>query len=210
MAESRSGWSSDVAGAPTIRSMAFSLADRAVRGLTADEVLAMVQAGILSEDEPVELLHGVLTRVSPKSPQHEAVKARLNRWLSPAHAAGACKVRIEAPILVPDPTSLPEPDLLVLAADHDDVVHPTTALLVIEVAVTSLGTDTEIKPTLYAAAGVPELWVVDVTGRCVRTFTDPHPDGYATRDVRRPGEQLHPARVPVEPLDLEALLHGIG
>jgi Uma2 family endonuclease len=190
--------------------MALTVGDRDVRPLTADEVLRMVQSGILSEDEPVELLHGVLTRVSPKSAPHEAVKARLNRWLAPGAAAGLHEVRIEAPILVPDRTSLPEPDIAVVAPGGDPLRHPTTALLVVEVAVSSLRTDTTVKPTLYAQAGIPELWVVDVDHRGVEIFRDPRGAVYATRRSARADDVVEALRVAAGPLALPELFAGLG
>ena len=75
-AASRCGWCGDVA-APTIPSMALTVADRDVRPLTVDEVMRMVELGILAEDERVELLHGVLTEKAVKGPEHEALKTRL-------------------------------------------------------------------------------------------------------------------------------------
>ncbi len=189
--------------------MPFAVGDRAVRPLTADEVLRMVDVGILGEDEPVELLHGVLTEVSPKSPDHEAVKARLIRWLALASAAGGHEVRVEAPIVVPDTTSLPEPDVLVVPAGQDPTRHPTTALLVIEVAVSSLRTDTTVKPALYAAAGVPEVWVVDVCARRVHVLSDPGTGGYAIEVVVGPDGLAAPRQVEAEPLDLAGLFAGL-
>jgi Uma2 family endonuclease len=190
--------------------MALTVADRAVRPLTADEVLRMVELGVLSEDEPVELLHGVLTEVSPKSPAHEAVKLRLSRWLAPGMAAGTYDVRVEAPIVVPDRTSLPEPDVAVVAAPGDPLRHPTTALLVIEVAVSSLAIDTTVKPALYAAAGVPELWVVDVEARRVRRFNDPAAGAYARVQDLEPPAGVRPQDVAVGSLDLCLLFAGLG
>ena len=75
--------------APTIIDMALTVGDRAVRPLTADEVLRMLELGILSEDEPAELLHGVLTAVTRQSVAHVAVLQRLQRWLAPLVVAGA-------------------------------------------------------------------------------------------------------------------------
>jgi Uma2 family endonuclease len=189
--------------------MALSIGDRAVRPLTADEAMRMVEAGILSEEEPVELLCGALTEKAVKSPAHEAPKARLITWLAPAVAAGCCTFRVEAPLIVPDRTSLPEPDIAMMAPGEIAIGHPSTALLVIEVAVTSVGVDATIKPALYAAAGVPELWVVDVGGRRVRVFRDPHGSGYATETtVTAPGS-IAPLAVDVPGLDLAVLFAGL-
>jgi Uma2 family endonuclease len=187
--------------------MALTVGDRPVRPLTQDDVLRMVEAGILGEDEPVELLHGVLTAVSSKTPDHEQVKLRLGRWLARGFAEGRYDVRTEAPVAVPDRTSLPEPDIAVVERD-DEVAHPATALLVIEVAVSSLRVDTAIKPALYAAAGVPELWVIDVPGHAVRVFAHSGPEGYGTRRTVADGT-VTPTAFEAEPLDVAALFNGL-
>ena len=191
----------------TITPMAFTLGDRPVRPLTADEVLRMVEAGILGEDRRVELLHGVLTQVSPKSPQHVAIKARIARWLDAAVPRYA--VRIEDPLVVPDRTSLPEPDIAVVDPGDYLEAHPDGALLVVEVAWSSLEIDTEIKPELYAAAGVPDYWVVDVAAKRVHVFRGPGGDGYASRAVLGPAGSAAPVAVDVRPLDLAALFRGL-
>jgi Uma2 family endonuclease len=186
--------------------MALTVGDRAVRPLTADEVLRMVEVGILSDDERVELLHGVLTAVSPQSEEHVAVLQRLQRWLAPMVVAGTHDVRVQVPLAVPDRTSLPEPDVAVVERDDSCLAHPRSALLVIEVAVSSLRTDTRIKPPLYAAARVPELWVVDVAARRVAVFTEPRDDGgYASESRAGPEGLLQPRALDVPALDLAAL-----
>src|SRR3954454_12797467 len=183
--------------------MAFVLGDRPLRPLTAEEVMRMVDAGILGEDEPVELLHGVLTSVSAKTPAHEELKMRLLGWRdSPARGH---RIRVEGALAVPDRTSLPEPDIAVVAPGDYSAAHPTSALLVIEVAVSSLQTDTTVKPALYAAAGVPELWVVDVAAARVHVFREPRPAGYASVSALGPAGQARPLRVDVPPLDVAQL-----
>lgn len=189
--------------------MAFAVEDREVRPLTADEAMRMVELGILGEDEPVELLHGVLTRKPVKSPEHETVKMRLNRALVLRAAAAGCDVRVEASLVVPDRTSLPEPDLVVVESGGDPYRHPTTALLVVEVAVSSLKIDTGIKPALYAAAGVPELWVLDVPRRRLERFSDPRPDGYGRQDTLAPPARVELPGLAVEPIDLGELFAGL-
>jgi Uma2 family endonuclease len=196
-------------GAPTITAMALTVGDRAVRPLTADEVLRMVEVGILSEDEPVELLHGVLTEVSAKTPGHEAVKARLNRWLAAGAEARGYEVRVEGCLVVPDRTSLPEPDLMAVPAPTEPRRHPTTALLVIEVAASSLRTDTRIKPPLYAAAGVPELWVIDVKACQLTVFAEPRDGAYASESRAGPEGLVAPRALGIAALDLAQLFAGL-
>lgn len=187
--------------------MALTDGDPYVRPLTAEEVLRMVDAGILGEDEPVELLQGVLTAVSPKSPAHGMVKTRLISWLAPVVVEGRCALRVEEPLVVPDGTSLPEPDLAVVEGDIA-TAHPHTALLVVEVAVTSRTVDLRVKPDLYAGAA-PEYWVVDIPNRCVHVFTDPADGRYTTKAVARAGDELRANAVDASPLDVTALLRGV-
>jgi Uma2 family endonuclease len=185
--------------------MALTVGDREVRPLTADEVMRMVELGVLSEDEPSELLHGVLVARAVKSPEHEAVKNRLIQWLAEQARAGGYTVRVEGPIVVPDRTSLPEPDLSVVSAGGPPREHPTAALLAIEVSVSSLKTDTEVKSRLYAGAGIPEFWVVEPEAHRVRVYSEPRDEEYAAMITVAPPGVLVPQAVAVGPLDLAAL-----
>lgn len=189
--------------------MAFTVGEREVRPLTADEVLRMVELGILEEDEPVELLQGALVRVNAKSPAHEEVKLVLIQWLAESARRGGYVVRVEAPLLVPDRTSLPEPDICVVQAARDRRRHPDAALLVIEVAVSSWRTDTRVKPALYAAAGVPELWVFEPRAQRLHVFDEPAPSGYDRIRVVEGHESVRPQFVDVLPLSLPELFAGL-
>ena len=185
--------------------MAFTVGEREVRPLTADEVLRMVELGILDEDEPVELLHGALVRMSPKTTAHENVKVRLGRWLGAGQSAGLFDVRVEGPIHVPDRTSLPEPDFAVVPWSDEWSPHPASALLVVEVAISSLRTDTRVKPALFAAAGVPEMWVVEPERRRVHVFDGPTPGGYERTRVVEEDAVLRPQLVDAPPLVVASL-----
>src|SRR4051812_37175702 len=197
---SRSDWSSEMA---TIAPMALELGDRPVRPLTADEALRMVELGILGEDERVELLHGVLWRKAVKSPGHEELKRRLIAWLDTR--AETHWIRVESPIAVPDGISLPEPDIVAVEPGDYMHAHPTTALLVIEVAAGSRKLDLTVKAPLYAAAAVPEYWVVDVAAQRVHVFTDPGTDGYASATIVDAGGKIVPIAVEAESIDVGAL-----
>jgi len=189
--------------------MALTVGDRPIRPITADEAMAMVRAGIIGEHDRVELLQGVLTEMSPQDPPHAIVVQRLNAWLAPLMAAGSHDVRVGLPFVVPDPTSLPEPDIALVEHAPGSIAHPSTALLVIEAANSSRRVDTTIKPLLYAAASVPEYWVADVRGQRVERFAGPGASGYLHRTSHAPGEVLEPGVAGVEPLDLAGLFHGL-
>ena len=189
--------------------MALTAGDRDIRPLSADEVLRMVEAGILEHPERLELLHGALTEKPVKSPVHEAVKSRLLEWLGPGWARRHYLVRIEAPLVVRDRLSLPEPDVAVVEPREYLERHPDRAFLVIEIAHSSTATDTKLKPALYAAAGVPEYWVVDVPSRRVHVFLAPEDGRYTASTILEPPMTLTPTAVEVAPLPLASLFAGL-
>src|SRR4051812_27468710 len=163
--------------------MALELADRPVYRITVEQALRIADAGIFRDEARLELLLGVFVDKPLKSAEHESVKRRLIRWL---WSVGPDALRFEGPLIAPDGISMPEPDLAVVEPG-DDRPHPTTALLVIEVAKTSIKLDTTIKPPLYAAAGVPDYWVVDVVKQRVIVFRDPsHMATDPRRSMKRP------------------------
>ncbi len=166
----------------------------------------MVASGAL-EGQPVELLEGLIVEMSPKSRSHVAVVTRLMRHFA---AVPRWWTQVQDPIEVP-PSSEPEPDLAVFADEPSPSRHPQTALLVVEVAVSSHAIDRGLKAKLYAAAGIPVYWMVDVRGGAVEVYTDPGPDGYRRREVHRHSQGTHlPSPLEgVKDLDLEALFDGV-
>jgi Uma2 family endonuclease len=167
-----------------------------VHRLSREEYERMVARGAL-DGMPVELVDGFLVDVSPQGPQHAAVVRALVRWLG-RHLE---LLSVQMP-LATDPASEPEPDLAL--TEHDDPDrHPTTALLVVEVAVTSQQQD-EHKAQLYARAGVPACWLVDVPARTVAEFSRPSPAGYRRRVVLAGHDPLAPP-VAAEPMTVGQL-----
>jgi hypothetical protein len=123
----------------------------------------------------------------------------------PFDPVAAIDAQAHLPFAVPDSTSLPEPDVVVVDHVAGRVAHPRTALLVIEVADSSLHVDTAIKPALYAAAGVPEYWVVDVRRRRVQVFSTPLDRQYSATDLFEGSALPAPTSVDVTPLVLDDL-----
>jgi Uma2 family endonuclease len=103
--------------------------------------------------------------------------------------------RVQSPLALSD-DSEPEPDMAVVPAGDYDTVHPNRALLIIEVADTSLQKDRGIKTALYATAGIPEFWLVNHAERIVEVHRRPSAGRYA--DIQRiAGEgQLEPVWFP--------------
>jgi Uma2 family endonuclease len=152
------------------------------RRFTVAEVEAMVAAGVMEEDERVELIGGELVPMSPKGNQHEVVKtALLDRWIR--HRPDECRLTPETTFRLSVDTYL-EPDLVIYP--HDSGLKGLTgpsALLVVEIADSSLRFDMGRKAALYASFGVRELWVIDAVKLTAHVFRAPSPSGYGdTRD----------------------------
>jgi Uma2 family endonuclease len=147
------------------------------RPFTPRDVLRMVEAGILSPEEPVELLEGRLLLVSPQGPPHAAIVGMLADRLRAAYPTDHT-VREEKPIELPD--SLPEPDIAVVMGSQLDYAsrHPTASEVVLAalVAVTSQALDHD-KARIYARAGIATLWLVDVPARRLEVHAEPQTDG---------------------------------
>jgi Uma2 family endonuclease len=164
----------------------------------------MVGSGVL-DGQPVELIDGLLVEhMSPQGPEHAAVVERLTR-----HFASAREwLRIQLPLEVP-PDSEPEPDLALLDREASPKQHPRTAVLVVEVAVTSHNVDRGSKTALYARAGVPTYWLVDVPARAVEVRTEPSANGYGRCEVFYEGALTLPSVAGVDDLELAALFAQI-
>lgn len=132
--------------------------------------------GLIRED--VELLEGVIFKKMPKSPLHEWFVACLRRLLEAACGPGMF-VEKERPITCR--SSEPEPDLAVFAGDWSDfrLKHPTTAELVIEIAINTQQRDRS-KAGIYAEAGVKEYWLVEPEAGVISLYTAPDKSGYAS------------------------------
>lgn len=154
--------------------------------------------------EPTELLQGVIIEQMTKSPLHTFVVQRLAAWLTAGTPAGLF-VRKEEPLTLAD--SEPEPDIAIVTGGPDDYrnAHPTTARLVIEVAIATAAID-RAKTEVYAAAGVAEYWIVLPESRSVEISRDPSPNGYAERrTLQAADELLQPHGFAVAPLSIERL-----
>lgn len=149
-----------------------------VRPLRRTEYDVLVEQGAFEPDERIQLLDGELVAMSPQSAPHAAIVEALTERLVPA-LVGTARVRVQLPLAAGE-HSEPEPDLAVVPADEPRDRHPERALLVIEVADATLPLDLDRKARIYAAAGVPVYWVIDVAGGIVHVHTDPAGESYAT------------------------------
>jgi len=140
------------------------------------------------EDERLELLDGVILEVTPQGTRHAATVQRLTDRLAAALGSRA-SLRVQLPFAASE-TSEPEPDVAVVQIGDYDRAHPGQALLVIEVAESSLEKDRGVKARIYAAAGVPEYWLVDVVSATIEVRTRPAGDEYSQIRTVRAGERV--------------------
>jgi Uma2 family endonuclease len=157
------------------------------RRLMRSEYEQLVDAGSF-EGERVELIQGEILEMSPTGPDHDSTVDRLNELLV-LRLTGRARVRTQGSIAIGD-HSEPVPDLLVLERRDYDDAHPSTALLAIEVARSSLRRDRGAKAALYAEAGIPEYWVVNLVDRIVEVHTEIISGSYARVTPYRKGDAI--------------------
>lgn len=168
------------------------------RRFTIEEYYRMAEVGILGPEDRVELIEGEIVEMSPIGPHHAACVAALTRRLLLA-AGERAVVSPQNPVrLLPD--TEPQPDIVLLRPPESRYWErhgtPADTLLVVEVAETSYRYDRRVKLPLYARAGVPEVWIVDLPQGVVQVFREPGAAGYASeRPVGRDGT-VAPAALP--------------
>jgi Uma2 family endonuclease len=165
---------------------------------TVDQYDQMIETGILTEDDRVELIRGEIVPKMPIGSRHAATTKRLIRLIGPQVQSRAI-LGAQDPIRLVD--SEPEPDLSVLHRQADDYAggHPTSAdiFLLIEVADSSLDRDRDEKGPLYAESGVPEYWIIDLDSDTAIVHRNPRPDGtWATVTTHIRGDTLDIAGLP--------------
>jgi Uma2 family endonuclease len=144
----------------------------------------MIEKGILGEDDPIELLEGRLVVAEPKYSPHET-SVRLVAEALRAVFSNGWLLSVGAPLALGG-FSEPEPDVTVVRGRIRDYrhAHPTTAVLVVEVAESSLRLDRGIKKRIYATAGIADYWVVDLGAGALHVYRDPHEVARGRHDYR--------------------------
>lgn len=162
--------------------------------LTIEDYHRMGEAGILGEDDRVELIEGELVDMPPIGSQHADCVSRLIRLLIRQTEA---VVRVQDPIQLPG-HSEPEPDIAIVRNRSYAEAHPgpEDVMLLIEVADSSLDYDRTIKFPLYARYGIPEVWLIDLQHECVEIHRQPGPEGYCLTLRPARGEYISPATLP--------------
>jgi Uma2 family endonuclease len=148
---------------------------------TREDYDAIIAAGILDENDQVELIDGEIVKKMPINPSHSSTVNRLVRLFSKL-VSEECVVAPQNPIAL-GAFSEPEPDiaLLKLRPDFygDSHAVPAEVHLLVEVADSSLRFDRDRKIPLYAAAGIPEVWLIDLVGCCLIRYRQPVAGAFA-------------------------------
>jgi Uma2 family endonuclease len=175
--------------------------------LSVDDYYRMAEVGILAPDARVELIDGQIIDMVPPGSSHAATVHRLNKMLVPA-VGDAAIVLVQNPIRL-DAHSEPQPDFAFLRNREDfyeaSVPRATDVLLVIEVAVTSLRFDRHTKGRLYAIHGIPEFWLVDVSGKRLVRYRTPEQGRYTLVDEPNLGAAIEVSALPGVMIDLRRL-----
>jgi len=162
----------------------------------------MAKAGILTEDDRVELIDGEIVEMAPISDRHAGTVNRINTLFVRSFANEAITA-VQNPVWL-DEHSEPQPDVALLRyrSDFYASAHPTPAdvLLLVEVAETTVASDRQVKIPLYARSGIPEVWLVDLDQSTITVYREPSAGGYGTVLTLRRGEQLAPLAFPDRPV----------
>jgi Uma2 family endonuclease len=178
------------------------------RRFTLDEYHRMAEAGILNEDDRVELIRGEIVQMTPIGRDHASCVARLTHLVL-GRLHGRVVLWPQNPLLIL-PDSEPQPDIILLAWRADfyrrALPGPSDVALLVEVADTSLRYDRHVKGPLYAAAGVRDYWIVDLAGDAVEVYRTPGTGGFERAERLGRGATLAPLAIPDAPLAVADIL----
>lgn len=162
----------------TPREKSLVVPDDPIYRLSVAQYHDMIRSGILTDDDPVELLEGWLVTKMPKNPRH-SLATQLTRDALAGIIPQDWHVDVQEPITTED--SEPEPDVLVVRGNRRDYIerHPSPAevALVVEVADATLQRDRTLKLHLYARAGIPTYWILNLPENQLETHSDPSGEG---------------------------------
>ena len=177
---------------------------------TADQYQSMGQAGILSEYEPIELLNGEIVETAPIVDAHNDSTDCVSDLMF-ASLRGRARIRVQGSVRI-NPRSEPQPDCAVLRQRPDYHLSPATpedVLFIIEVAASSLNYDRGQKLAAYAAAGIPEFWVVNLREYALYVHTDPAGEQYQTVRRFQAGDHVSPRAFPDVSLPVSGFWSGM-
>jgi Uma2 family endonuclease len=166
----------------------------------------MVDAGVFSPEDHLELLDGEIIDMAPHKSRHATAVTLVGEALRTLFGVGAT-VRLQLPFSLDD-RSQPEPDIAVVTGSPRDYrdAHPDRALLICEVSDTTLAYDRGRKLAAYARAGVPEYWILDLNSETLEVFRQPENGGYSVSLALRADDRVAPLERSTRALPVGELL----
>ncbi len=175
--------------------------------LSVQKYRRMIEAGILGEDDRIELIEGELTVMPPVNPQHAGKVTRLTRIFS-ERTGDSALVSVQNPLVLGDRSEL-QTDLMLLRPRKDfyETANPgpEDVLLVVEIADTSLEYDRNVKIPLYAANGIPEVLLVNLRNERLEIHLDPGSSGYRKVLLPDPEQRAAPVSLPYAVFEVRLL-----
>ena len=164
--------------------------------MTREEYHRLDDEGFFPPDTRVELIHGIVYEMPTQDSWHSGTIRAAQEALQQAFTQGF-DLRVQMPLAL-DLWSEPVPDLAVVSGHWRDYLsaHPTTAALVVEVSASSARFDREEKRLLYAAAGIPEYWILYVKSKQLEAMRNPKAGDYRSRAILKPGDTVSPCAAP--------------
>ncbi|MGD1702925.1 Uma2 family endonuclease [Dapis sp. BLCC M229] len=162
------------------------------RLFTVEQYYKMLEAGVFNENERVELIRGEIINMSPMGYHHAGRLNRLNELFF-LRLAQTVTIGIQVPVRLNN-TSEPQPDVSLLQRRPDfyetQLPQPENVFLLIEVSDTTIKYDREVKVPLYAENNIVEVWLVNLTEKCLEVYRQPTANGYQTVQTFQKGESL--------------------
>lgn len=175
---------------------------------TVDEYHRMSDIGLFPEDKRFELIRGEILEMPGAKPPHSGRVNRLNH-LFVSRLGDSVTVSVQNPSSIDD-YSEPVPDVSLLKPRLDFYTKnhplPEDVLLVIEISHTTLRFDTRIKGPLYAEAGIPEYWILNIPQNILEVRTDPVNERYTRLQTLKPGDMVTPHAFPQVSFRIEEIL----
>jgi len=177
-----------------------------LRKFTVEDFHLMAEKGIFAPDERVELIAGVVQTMSPKNRAHSLALYHVVEFLR-KELRGRASVYQEVPLRLATHDSEPEPDVLLCSNPDVDAygTASTEPVMVIEISDSSLARDLGEKARLYARAGIPEYWVVNLVDRTIVSFRGPAEAGYTERSEAQSGSVVSPSAWPDVALEVSSV-----
>jgi Uma2 family endonuclease len=168
------------------------------RRFTYQDMLMMEEAGVIGEDERLELINGTIISMSPMRDPHAFVVDELGERFIQTFSAVA-RVRIQNPLRLSadlDDNQLPSPDVVIFRRGKMTHPLPHDVFFLVEVSDSTLQKDRMIKLPLYAQALIPEVWLVNLLEKHIEVYTGPSETAYLTQEIRAFTEAFAPKAFP--------------